>query len=159
MIVGIDPGKTGAIAALTGAGSIFFARYMPMVGDELDAHTVREWIEAAEPVDNGRLLVMIERVSAMPGGGERKMGATSAFTFGANYGALVAIMRACRFPFDRVRPQDWKRTFTLNGKDKDEARLLAQDLWPGARDVFKLKKAQALADAVLIAEHARRTTL
>lgn len=61
---------------------------------------------------------------------------------------------------ERVTPGEWKRHHRLIGKDKDAARALALDRWPGRGDLFTRKKDHGRADAALIAAwHLERRAL
>jgi hypothetical protein len=79
------------------------------------------------------------------------MGVTSAFTFGRGYGSLLMALTAKRVPFDEVPPGTWQKTMgCLSGGDKNVTKRRAQQLFPA------VKVTHAVADALLIAEFARR---
>ena len=50
---------------------------------------------------------------------------------GYGYGLWVGILAALQVPYTPVRPAVWKKAFSL-GKDKEQSRLRAQQLFPGA---------------------------
>lgn len=82
----------------------------------------------------------------MPG-----QGVTSMFTFGMGYGALRMAVLASGIPFEGVTPQAWMKGLgCLTGGDKTVTRARAQTLFP------ELKVTDQIADALLIAEFARR---
>src|SRR5207249_11958301 len=89
--------------------------------------------------------VILEEAQSMPGQGVRSM-----FTVGMGFGRWLGILAAVGLPYTRVRPQVWKRTLGL-GKDKEQARLRAQQLYPGAGQ--RRKKDQGRADALLLAHY------
>ncbi|WP_256670200.1 hypothetical protein [Pseudomonas sp. L-22-4S-12] len=95
----------------------------------------------------------LEQVGAMPGGGERKMGAASAFSFGHGAGVVEGLLQGLGIPYTLVPPQTWKKRAGLQGQDKDAARTRAIQLYPGIRDLDLKGKGQALADAMLIARY------
>lgn len=149
MIVGIDPGLSGAIAWLDDDGTLLAACDMPVV----DGHV--------NYVDLGRLLAaapdvaVVEKVHSMPG-----QGVASTFKFGQAYGAVLGCLGALQVPVEHVTPSKWKRAHRLIGRDKDASRAVAIDRWPDRAELFRRKKDHGRADAALIAAwHLdRRTT-
>ncbi len=91
--------------------------------------------------------ICIEQVFSMPGNG-----LASAWAFGRAVGAINAICELSRFPVHFVRPQVWKKHFSISA-DKDEALDLARMLFP--RHGLKLKKDINRAEALLIAYYLR----
>jgi hypothetical protein len=80
-----------------------------------------------------------------------QMGVKSAFTFGEGYGRLQMALTALGVPYERVRPQAWQKAMgCLTKGDKNVSKRRAQELFPA------LKVTHAIADALLIAEFARR---
>ncbi len=165
MKLGIDPGQTGALALVTNEGELVWVRDMPVQaktsgkGNEVNAYLLADAIEdaASDAHEAGTtLLVVIEQVNAMPGGGgtkgqpRRTMGATSAFGFGDSFGVIRGVCAALGLKVKRVRPQVWKKQAGLQGKLKDVARTKCIETWPGHRDEFKRKKDIGRADAAMI---------
>ena len=156
--IGIDPGITGAIAVVDRSGNeLLDLEDMPTIKakngksqvniPELASILRREprWAE-----------VRLEQVNAMPGKAKpgqqaRTMGATSAFNFGANFGAIQGVVQTLGFPITLVRPQAWKQAAGLINADKDYARTRALQLYPDA-DLAR-KKDIGRADAILIARY------
>ena len=95
-------------------------------------------------------MVMIEKVGAMP-----KQGVSSTFKFGKVYGEIIGVVTANNFRLDYVAPGVWKRTFGLS-KDKELSRRKATELFPQHRHNLARKKDHNRAEALLIAEYARR---
>jgi crossover junction endodeoxyribonuclease RuvC len=95
----------------------------------------------------------LEQVGAMPGGGERKSGASSMFTFGHAAGVVEGILQGMAIPYTLVTPQAWKKRAGLVGTDKDAARSRAIQLYPDLRILDLKGKGQAVADAILIARY------
>ena len=92
------------------------------------------------------LFATIEAVHAFP-----KQGVSSTFKFGVNYGLLRGLMIAGAIPFEEVSPLKWQREMACLSKgDKNITKARAQQLFPG------IKITHATADALLIAEYARR---
>lgn len=159
--IGIDPGLDGAVAWFCGDGDDTAPRFddtpVLRVGKrrEVDVHRAASLLRAHGPC----VSVAIESVHAMPGGGERRMGATSAFSFGKGFGAWLGILAALRLTYTLVPPQRWKKAL-MDGmpKEKDASRQRAMQLFPEAAGDLKLKKHHGRADALLIAEYLRRTS-
>lgn len=152
MIVGIDPGITGALAVLRRDGSFVEALAMPSfkVGsrNRVNGAAVAAFLRRHMEPDSHAFL---EQVGAMPGGGERRMGATSAFSFGHSAGIVEGLLQGLGIPYSLVQPQAWKKHAGLMGSDKDAARSRAIQLYPDLRLLDAKGKGQALADAMLIA--------
>jgi hypothetical protein len=140
VILGIDPGLTGAIAFyyLDSPGGIVVYD-IPVADGEVDTDTLAATIKGLAPT-----MAVIERVGAMPG-----QGVSSTFKFGTVYGALRAVVSVLQIPQHLVTPAKWKAHFRLS-KDKEEARARALQLWPGA-GYFARKKDHGRAEAALIA--------
>lgn len=145
MIIGIDPGNTGAIAIMDADGRLHEVHDMPLMANgkkqQLNASEIRKIIDIYDPIGTE---VVIEKVSAMPG-----QGTASMFNFGMGFGVLQGVSMGLGFATHLVTPQAWKKHFTLIGKDKDNARTLAQQLYPDAS--LGRKKDIGRADAILIA--------
>lgn len=154
LIIGVDPGLTGAIAAATD-DEILWVEDMPLVAGEI---CVALLDKLYDPTEYGPwhltpdMTVAIEQVHSMP-----KQGVASTFKFGKAYGLVLGYFAAKGHPIIDVAPTKWKSTFHLNGKDKDAARLEALKLWPAQASWFARKKDIGRADAALIALHQART--
>jgi len=68
---------------------------------------------------------------------------------GRRYGLWLGILAALSLPYTSVRPGVWKRSIGLSGKDKEQARARAIQLFPGAD--LRRKRAEGRAEALLIA--------
>lgn len=153
MIIGIDPGLTGAVSVINPSGGLVNIFDMPISaktngkGNQINAGELSDFIDSA---DNKYLSpiteAVIERVHAMPG-----QGVTSVFSFGRSLGVVEGILASKDIPIRWVTPQKWKKSFGLIGKDKDAARTLVIEKFPEKRELFKRKKDIGRADAVLIA--------
>lgn len=139
--IGIDPGKKGAMAIIRGPGDY------TLVPFDVETYN-RELLR----VDNA--LCALERVGAMPG-----QGVTSMFSFGENYGFIQGLLTANAIPYELVTPQRWKKAFEVTG-DKNTSVAVAKRLFPGVslrRTVQSRKDDDGMAEALLLAEYARRT--
>ena len=150
IILGIDPGQTGAIAVLHD-GEIKQVIDMPTTarlhgkGQQVDAYTLTSELQAAASGHNQRQAI-IEAVSAMPG-----QGVSSTFRFGEALGIVLGVLGALQIPVSWATPVRWKKSAGLYGKDKDAARTLALQLHPEAADMLTRKKDIGRADAICIA--------
>jgi len=144
-IVGVDPGLTGGLAFIAN-DTLHDVVSMPVVSGEIQPRIVREILDLWAPD-----LVVIEEVHSMP-----KQGVASTFKFGKGFGILLGVIGGIGHPMERVRPQEWKKEFTLVGKDKDASRHKATELWPSMAVKWPRKADNGLTDAALIAEWGRR---
>lgn len=158
MIIGVDPGLTGAIAALDDHGRVLALEDMPTTpkrvgkGSEVNGYLLAEIFHALA-AHHGKGRVWLEAVSAMP-----KQGVTSVWSFGMSVGMVRGVVAALGFPLELVRPQEWKKFHGILRKEKDASRTLAISKHPElARDLAH-KKDHGRADALLIAEYGLRHT-
>ena len=152
MIIGIDPGITGAIYFNTVEGKIVVD--MPIMaktsgkGNQINPYELTSLL-IQPPIDRltGIEAAYLESVHAMPG-----QGVSSVFSFGKSVGIIEGVLAALNIPLVMVTPQRWKKNAKLIGKDKDAARTLAIQLYPELSDRLSRKKDIGRADAILIAE-------
>ena len=146
IIVGIDPGQTGAIAFLDTFGSID-VHDMPTYPNKKGKTDLNlyEIGSILKPRTGGRRIAVIEQVHAMP-----KQGISSAFRFGEGYGALQMALMGHGYELNYVTPTQWKRHFGLN-RNKGLSRGLATQRFPGSASSFTRVKDDGRAEASLIA--------
>lgn len=155
--LGIDPGcSSGAIALLWPSGELHGTWKMPADPAGL-VDLLRDL-----PILTGQAAAMLERVHAGGTGtgnreGQRKMGASSAFKFGVNFGAIQASLVALQIPFELITPGKWKPLYSLRrAKDEIATETKAREhaaalrLFPGG------KFPKYAAASVLLAELSRR---
>lgn len=142
-ILGIDPGATGAIAAIygTGAHNVWDIPTLP--------HDLADLLETVVGEDDGIGMAFLEKAQAMP-----KQGVSSMFNYGVGYGTIIGILAALNIPYKTVTPAVWKRSMGLTGKAKDASRAMAQAHYPTAP--LSRVKDHGRAEALLIAEWGRR---
>lgn len=145
MILGIDPGISGAWALLADDGAMT-AGDLPTVAGGIDVPTFARLVRAATPAR-----AIVEDVHSMP-----KQGVASTFKFGCAHGAVLGALLALGIPVEMVAPGRWKRSFRL-GADKEASRALALRTWPAA-DCFGRKKDHGRAEAALIALWGQKNT-
>lgn len=148
MIIGIDPGVSGALAAMSLAGEVLETLNTPCVKvgskSRVNGAAVAAWLRGLGTIEHAYL----EQVGAMPG-----QGVSSMFTFGHSAGVLEGILQGMGIAYTLVTPQAWKKRAGLVGTDKDAARSRAIQLYPDLRILDLKGKGQAVADAILIARH------
>lgn len=148
MIIGIDPGQTGALAFYD-RGKIVAVVDIPTMGrthgkgQQVDPYELASAILTHEGHFGQAYL---EQVSAMKG-----QGVTSCFNFGESVGIIKGVLGALQIPVLMITPQKWKKAAGLIGKEKDASRALAIQLHPEIADQLTRKKDQGRAEAILIA--------
>jgi crossover junction endodeoxyribonuclease RuvC len=148
-VIGIDPGVSGAVAFYNGTDMA--VRDLPVLkaakAKSLDVTELARWLDGLGETTTH---AFIERVQAMPGQGQRQMGATSAFNFGRTFGELHGLIAAQFVPITLVTPQQWKKALGVPA-EKDGARARASQLLPQHAGHWPLKKHDGRAEAALIA--------
>ena len=150
IIIGIDPGLSGAIAVLENhiVKKIFD---MPVMSE---GKKNKRQLNSAQLVNlikknikpNEEIAVIVEQVNAMPG-----QGVTSMFNFGQTFGAIKGIAAALKLPIFFVRPSKWKKHFELINSSKDSSRTKAIEMYPSLSNQLSKKKDVNKSDAILIA--------
>ena len=156
VIIGIDPGVSGAICILTD-GKITEIYEMPTM---IDGKKNKKQVNGAEVtniinkelVNEKDINVVIEHVSAMPG-----QGVTSMFNFGQSFGVLKGICAALKLPVHFIRPVKWKKHFNLINTEKDASRTKVIEVFPYISSKISKKKDANKADAILIARFFHET--
>jgi crossover junction endodeoxyribonuclease RuvC len=146
MIIGIDPGITGAVSVLTDTGEFVAVHDMPIMKlGKAKKNQVNPAALSALIKDTGATSAIVEKVGAMPG-----QGVSSMFNFGMGFGVIQGVLAGLDIPYALSTPQKWKKACGLIGKEKDAARVLAIELFPDAS--LTRKKDGGRADALLIAK-------
>ncbi len=148
LILGIDPGLTGAIAVLDGSSDVVALADLPVIRDLslawIDGSALQSIVLNALQGRSARAIV--ERVSSMPG-----QGVASSFLFGVGFGSVLSILQAMRISIEFVTPAKWKGSYGLS-KDKHASLHKARLLYPDAE--LHLAKHDGRAEALLIAHYA-----
>ena len=140
--IGIDPGKSGALALLTEDGQC------TVVPFQESAYTAI--LKAASGPSS---VCCLEKVGAMPG-----QGVVSMFNFGHNLGYIEGLLQAFDIPYQLVPPQTWKKEFCVTS-DKNTSIEVCRKLFPHVSLLpteRSRKPSDGMAEAILIAEYARR---
>ena len=144
--LGIDPGKSGAIAVLTVSPYSDDVRTVKLTTCKLSETESDIWSWLNEELNMLDSFATIELVHSMP-----DQSAQSGFSFGKSYGFLIGLLTAISVPYEFVSPQKWQKGMNcLTKGDKNVSKAAAQRLWP------KVKVTHAIADAILIAEYGRK---
>ena len=144
--IGIDPGKMGALAIIDDSAGETNVTLVPF--------DVMDYRHHLALIDEHKAVAAVERVGAMPG-----QGVTSMFNFGENYGTIQGLLLANYIPYELVTPQRWRKAFGITG-DKNASIDVARRLFPGVdlkRSKIAHKDNDGMAEALLLAEYARRT--
>ena len=158
IIIGIDPGLSGAIAILENNE----------VKKILEIPVMSEGKKNKRQLNNAQLVnllkdnikdfndasVVVEQVNAMPG-----QVVTSMFNFGQTFGAIKGICAALGLPIYFVRPAKWKKHFDLINSSKDASRTKVIEMYPLLSSQLSRKKDVNKSDAILIARFFSETRL
>ena len=163
-VLGIDPGKSGGLALITGQG----VHLWKMPDTAIDLWTLfgeiqllaldRVWAtyykEDAFPITSA-IAAVLEQVGGYTGEGQP---GSAMFNFGRGYGNLEAFLIAAGISFTSKIPGIWLKEYGLKkrkdepkGKWKNRLKAYACQLFPGVHITL------STCDALLIAEYARRT--
>lgn len=147
LIIGIDPGFTGAIAGLdteTGKLNVFD---MPVFKNPKGKTILNLYMlyDLLTPPADVQCTAMLELVAARPG-----QGAPATFRFGQGFGSVEMALAAHKLPTHYVTPAKWKKHFGLS-KDKGASRGLASQRFPHNATEFSRVKDDGRAEAALIA--------
>lgn len=148
--IGIDPGKSGALAVIREDGGITV--------DPFDEIAYRDRLGEIgyliEYATDAGAVCALEKVGARP-----MQGVSSTFEFGRNAGYIEGLLVANRIPYNLVTPQRWKKEFALLKRDKDASIAEARRLFPkvSLKPTERSRKDNdGMAEALLMAEWARR---
>ena len=153
-VLGIDPGKTGAMAVFTNIGTDFYLQ------DIIDFSNTQEILwelkhQLHTTISNYKCMAFLENVHAAPG-----QGVSAMFNFGKNFGWWQGVLNAFNIDFELIAPQSWSpkllgRTTDKKNKSREVAtKLFSRDYDSkvdfSGRPFFALKKNDGRADAALI---------
>ena len=158
IVVGIDPGLSGAIAILEN-NKVLNIFDMPVMAEgkknkrQLNSAQLVNIIKDSTKPDD-EIAVVVEQVNAMPG-----QGVTSMFNFGQTFGAIKGVCAALELPIFFVRPSKWKKHFELINSSKDSSRTKVIEMYPSLSSQLAKKKDVNKSDAILIARFYYETRL
>lgn len=140
--IGIDPGKSGALALLTKDGQYTVVPFHESI-----------YVSILKAASGPSSVCCVEKVGAMPG-----QGVVSMFNFGHNLGYIEGLLQAFDIPYQLVPPQTWKKEFSVTS-DKNTSIEVCRKLFPHVclLPTSKSRKpSDGMAEAMLMAEYARR---
>jgi len=160
IVIGIDPGLTGAIAMVDHRG-MRCLHDMPVMARSAGSASVTNQVNAAALAqllqeitageDKNAIIVLLERVAGMP---KQAMGST--FSLGFTAGLIEGVVAARGYPHELVTAPVWKKHHGIRAPKqpaiaKEQARTLAQRYYPEAE--LHLVKHHNRAEALLIARY------
>jgi hypothetical protein len=178
MIIGIDPGKSGSLIAMTDKGEIVGKYVTPLVGTEIDWAAFADLLRPPSYDHKFPPHVFLEHVHAM-----HNSSAKATFSFGGCFEGVKALCAAFKLPMTLVSPKDWQKEMhqgiprqyktairIVTGKkagqmgkprkDPKKMSLMAvKRLFPNEsllRTERCTKEHDGIIDALLIAEYGRR---
>lgn len=147
--IGIDPGSKGAVTVLDEKSNVILLEDIPFLKSEkeMDIPTFSDMINDYILEEHHCILEKCQYTPAIRGSG--------AFTFGKTIGYTECALLLLKVSHELVRPQLWKKEFSLIGKDKTGSIEVAKRLFPSvATKLIKTKDGRA--ESLLIAEYCRR---
>lgn len=140
--LGVDPGYSGAVVALTHAGTVHsFIKFKETEADI--AAFFKQFYEVK------RVFAYLEQVHSMP-----NQGVSSTFKFGTQYGFCRGMLISNKISFETITPNKWQTIMKCKtGGNKNISKAKAQELFP------KVNMTHAIADSMLIAECCRRSSI
>lgn len=147
LIIGIDPGISGAVALWDDSVQALQVWDMPTL--KVRGKSTLNEPELADILSRLAFTadhVYIEQVHAMP-----KQGTVSMFSFGMSYGIVKGILAALDLPTTYVTPQSWQRQMQVPKGGKDSSRSRALQLLPRYASLFSRVRDNGRSDAALIA--------
>lgn len=157
ILIGIDNGLTGGLAAISGiSGKLIESLVMPTQGkakgNEVHSCFVLDFLDRWDRADITALL-------ETPG--KHSPGVQALCSMWDSYGAIRAILETRGIRHHRIAPQTWQRKILGNvakGQTKPAALSAARRLWPDESFLAtarSTKPHEGLIDAALIAEYGR----
>lgn len=145
-VIGIDPGRNGAISYISPDRSLIKAIKMPENEDDILA-------ELLILFELGESVVYLEKAQSMAFKMEG-MAFSGMSKYLAHYGFLRGCLKAIGFNIVDIRPSDWQKALSCRTKgDKNVTKNKAIELFP------HMKITHANADALLLAEYGYRDLL
>jgi crossover junction endodeoxyribonuclease RuvC len=168
IVLGIDPGLTGAIAIIGHRAELLHpVADMPVMQRGAGNASVKHQVNAAALAellhdwlagfDMNEIRIFIEEAQSMPAvrrgrGGAIKIvqGGASIFSVGLTAGIIEGVVAARRYPHELVRPNVWKKAMKLTAT-KEQSRAFASRLYPEA-SLHRMKDHNR-AEALLLAKY------
>jgi len=160
IFIGIDPGKSGAVAFLSdeGLAEVFLCPTIPSGKGTKRLYDVQEMVGLILGNTDGlQSFAVLEKQQAMP-----KQGLSSTFSIGMGFGIWRGILAALEVPSEEPHSRVWQRVIcgSIAGDTKARSIQAASRLFPtiDLRISERGRKPHhGKADALCLAEYARRT--
>lgn len=151
VILGVDPGITGAMA-FNGL-DIIWVEDLPTVTipnqrrkeTQLDPIALANRLKEVQK--RCQLFAYLEKTHAM------KDSAMTAFSMGFTRGVILSVLACLEIPVVDVLPNAWKKKFGLIRCDKDASIGVAKQQYPQCSEHLNRKKDHNRAEAILISEY------
>lgn len=166
IILGCDPGISGAIAKVT-EFDIALAFDMPVrerkgggkIRNEVDPKALQSLLRKLVPADEKAIVVM-ESLNAFMGSGERQGSMSSQASLAATKAVICTVCELTGLAVEYVSPRTWQGFFGIANQPggettKKQSLRIARGLF--GRGICPLEKHDGRADALLIARWAQRT--
>jgi len=140
ILVGIDPGVTGALSIFVG-GELDGVEDIPTFDGRIDGIELGALLQGAD-------MVYLENTHPMP-----KNGSIASYKLGLNTGIIIGVAQALAIPLVRISVHAWRSWNGLGKVSKDASRGLARELYPHMRDELRLAKHHNRAEAILIGRY------
>jgi hypothetical protein len=159
IVLAIDIGLTGAIAAVDSRGTHFVVdlpiEEIPKAGNRMikrrvSAIGLRDVLRTLVPPGEVAL-ALIEDVHAGMG-----PGVAARSSLDMNRGRIEAVLELQRLDVRAIQPSAWKRFYGLTGKEKSDNLGTARTLFPMAMHMLKRMKDHNRADALLMAHYGQK---
>jgi crossover junction endodeoxyribonuclease RuvC len=153
MIVGIDPGKSGAIfvydpdIGCNVVGDVPTMKLQRAGKSPKEVPDFPQWRNTWLPLLRMADHVVIEQVTGSIGTGAQ----AGMFNFGYSAGFVLALVLEAGKPYTFMTPQAWKKQVGLKGSDGEASRRMASRLLPSCAALWPLKKHDGRAEAALMA--------
>lgn len=144
VILGVDPGISGALAAIDTTAWTLAVTDMPQEIGKASRKAVSPTMTAQAIAAAGADFSFVEDVWSSP-----QAGVASSFAFGRGLGIVLGAVAATS-ALTLVKPTVWKAGLQVP-RDKNQARARAQQLFPSAAKMFSRVKDDGRAESALIA--------
>jgi hypothetical protein len=149
--VGIDPGKKGAVAAVYDEGRNAESWHVPILAGAYNLPGMLRLLYRFQKLQKSgvRVVVGVEEQNPRPTDSKHTVKMVG---MGQAYWEMACA--ANHLAFQLISPLSWKRKYVNKGAHKEASILAAVAIYPNAS--FPLKKDEARAEALLIADYLMR---
>lgn len=146
MIIGIDPGMKGALAALEDSGDTPDILQMPMLDKIVDIRAIVAWLKDENPT-----LVVVEHTHGFGAGNAHRH-----CQQGIYYGQLLGWLQTAQIPYMTVTALKWRNAIVGAKKGKEASVTFIKNFYPVLELSGDKSKRSGQADAICIALYGRR---